>query len=205
MRRLRRRDAAAVAVAPRRGGGQAPGDAATERPTRWKRGSAGFVWAPARTAKRSRRVVLGKSPLAALLLTSMIEWFTQAHYVEHVRGGEGSWMGLFRDILKFHWIDEKRHARLDFVAHRGDRGPGSRTRTASRAVNKGLELGGAVDELLARQVDLDIQCLAARALGEPSPQRSTEGDPRRPTAGPTAGRSWCRGSSIPSSCASSAS
>ena len=31
------------------------------------------------------RVVLGTSQLTALLLTSMIEWFTQLHYVEHVR------------------------------------------------------------------------------------------------------------------------
>ena len=30
-------------------------------------------------------VVLGRSELTALLLTSMIEWFTQLHYVEHVR------------------------------------------------------------------------------------------------------------------------
>ena len=29
--------------------------------------------------------VLDTSPLTALLLTSMIEWFTQLHYVEHVR------------------------------------------------------------------------------------------------------------------------
>ncbi len=32
-------------------------------------------------------VVLEKSALTALLLTSLIEWFTQLHYVEHVRDG----------------------------------------------------------------------------------------------------------------------
>jgi hypothetical protein len=41
-------------------------------------------------------VVLGKSPLTALLLTSMIEWFTQLPYVEHVRDSE-ELDNLFRD------------------------------------------------------------------------------------------------------------
>jgi hypothetical protein len=54
-------------------------------------------------------LILGTSPLTALLLTSMIEWFTQLHYVEHVR--ERTELDeLFRDILRFHWIDESRHA-----------------------------------------------------------------------------------------------
>jgi hypothetical protein len=46
-------------------------------------------------------VVLATSPLTALLLTSMIEWFTQLHYVEHVRDGDDL-DRLFRDILRFH-------------------------------------------------------------------------------------------------------
>jgi hypothetical protein len=42
-------------------------------------------------------------------LTREIEWFTQLHYVEHVR--ERTELDeLFRDILRFHWIDESRHA-----------------------------------------------------------------------------------------------
>src|SRR3954468_20828289 len=57
-------------------------------------------------------VVLGKSPLTALLLTSMVEWFTQLHYLEHVRDREELDV-LFRDIVRFHWIDESRHAHLD--------------------------------------------------------------------------------------------
>jgi hypothetical protein len=55
------------------------------------------------------RVVLGKSPLAVLLLTSLIEWFTQLHYLEHVRDTEDL-DDLFRDILKFH-LDRRIAAR----------------------------------------------------------------------------------------------
>jgi hypothetical protein len=102
-------------------------------------------------------VVLDKSRLAALLLTSMIEWFTQLHYVEHVRDDE-ELDGLFRDILRFHWIDESRHARLDTLLI--DEVAGDLTlEERERAVDELLELGGAVDGMLAQQVELDIEAL----------------------------------------------
>jgi P-aminobenzoate N-oxygenase AurF len=107
-------------------------------------------------------VVLGTSPLTALLLTSMIEWFTQLHYVEHVRD-RAELDELFRDILRFHWIDESRHARLDSLLIdevASDLGPDER----EAAVDGLLELGGAVDGLLAQQVELDINALQ-RATG----------------------------------------
>ena len=105
--------------------------------------------------------MLGKSPLAALLLTSMVEWFTQLHYVEHVRDSE-ELDGLFRDLLRFHWIDESRHARLDTLLIdevAADLTPEQR----ERAVDELLELGGAVDGLLAQQLELDIEALARSA------------------------------------------
>jgi hypothetical protein len=103
------------------------------------------------------QVVLNTSPLAALLLTSMIEWFTQLHYVEHVRDREDL-DELFRDILRYHWIDESRHARLDtlLIAEvAADLTPEER----ERAVDELLELGGAIDGLLAQQLELDIEAL----------------------------------------------
>ena len=107
-------------------------------------------------------VVLGTSPLTALLLTSMIEWFTQLHYVEHVRD-RGELDGLFRDILRFHWIDESRHARLDTLLI--DEVAADLTADQrEQAIDELLELGGAVDGLLAQQVELDIDALA-RAAG----------------------------------------
>ena len=102
-------------------------------------------------------VVLGKSDLAALLLTSMIEWFTQLHYVEHVRDS-ADLDPLFRDILRFHWIDESRHAHLDSLLISeiaGDLTPQQR----EDAVDELLELGGAIDGLLAQQVEMDIEAL----------------------------------------------
>jgi hypothetical protein len=106
--------------------------------------------------------VLGTSPLTALLLTSMIEWFTQLHYVEHVRD-RGELDELFRDILRFHWIDESRHARMDSLLIdeiAAELTPDQR----EKAIDELLDLGGAVDGLLAQQIELDIDALG-RASG----------------------------------------
>jgi hypothetical protein len=102
--------------------------------------------------------VLATSPLAALLLTSMIEWFTQQHYTEHVRD-RGDLDELFRDLLRFHWMDESRHARLDSLLI----DEVAETLTAEereQAVDELLALGGAVDGLLAQQIELDLDALA---------------------------------------------
>jgi hypothetical protein len=104
-------------------------------------------------------VVLGKSPLTALLLTSMVEWFTQLHYVEHVRDSD-QLDGLFRDILRFHWIDESRHARMDSLLI-DEVADGLSADEREQAIDELLELGGAVDGLLGDQIELDIDALQA--------------------------------------------
>jgi hypothetical protein len=103
--------------------------------------------------------ILGTSPLTALLLTSMIEWFTQLHYVEHIRD-RAELDELFRDILRFHWIDESRHARLDtlLIDEIASDLPAD---DREKAIDELLELGGAVDGLLAQQAELDIDALQA--------------------------------------------
>jgi len=104
-------------------------------------------------------VVLGKSRLTALLLTSMIEWFTQLHYKEHVQD-DRDLDTLFRDILKFHWIDEAQHAKADSLLIEevaGQLTPEQR----EQAIDELLELGTAVDGLLANQVEMDIDALEA--------------------------------------------
>jgi hypothetical protein len=102
-------------------------------------------------------VVLDRSPLAALLLTSMIEWFTQLHYTEHVKD-RGELDELFRDLLRFHWIDESRHAHMDSLLI--DEVAGELTADQrEEAIDQLLELGGAVDGLLGQQIELDLDAL----------------------------------------------
>jgi len=108
------------------------------------------------------RVVLSKSRLCSYLLTSMIEWMTQMHYVEHVKD-RSELDGLFRDLVRYHWMDEAQHAKIDTLlideivreVSAADR---------EKAIDDLLELGGAVDGLLSQQADLDLESLE-RALG----------------------------------------
>jgi hypothetical protein len=103
------------------------------------------------------KVVLDTSALTALLLTSMIEWFTQLHYTEQVRD-RSELDELFRDILRFHWIDESRHARMDSLLI--DEVANELTADQrEQAIDQLLELGGAVDGLLGNQIELDIDAL----------------------------------------------
>jgi hypothetical protein len=105
--------------------------------------------------------VLATPPLTALLLTSMIEWFTQLHYTEHVKDG-AELDELFRDLLRYHWIDESRHARMDSLLL-DEVADGLSADERELAVDQLLALGGAVDGLLGDQVELDIDALQAAA------------------------------------------
>ena len=108
------------------------------------------------------RVVLSKSRLCSYLLTSMIEWFTQSHYLEHVRD-RSELDGLFRDLIRYHWMDEAQHAKIDsLLIDEITREISEKDRET--AVDELLELGGAVDGLLSQQADLDLESLA-HAIG----------------------------------------
>lgn len=105
------------------------------------------------------KIVLGQSKLCSLLLTSMIEWFTQLHYLEHVKGATDL-DGLFHDLLKFHWLDEAQHAKLDSLLM-DEVAQGMNADDREKAVDELLELGTAIDGLLSQQIDLNIASLEA--------------------------------------------
>ena len=108
------------------------------------------------------KVVLSKSRLCSYLLTSMIEWFTQTHYVEHVKD-RSELDPLFRDLVRYHWMDEAQHAKIDsLLIDEITREIGEEDR--EKAVDELLELGGAVDGLLSQQADLDLVSLE-KAIG----------------------------------------
>lgn len=56
--------------------------------------------------------VLAHPPLSVALVILQIEWMTQAHYLESVRGAPDL-DPLMKSLLKHHWIEEAGHARLD--------------------------------------------------------------------------------------------
>jgi hypothetical protein len=104
-------------------------------------------------------VVRSKSKLAVLLLIDIIEWFVQVHYTEHVLN-KTELDGLFRDLLKYHWLDEAQHAKMDtmLIAEMVEDTTRAERETA---VDEVLELGGAIDGLLQQQIGMNIDALEA--------------------------------------------
>jgi len=104
-------------------------------------------------------VVRSKSKLAVMTLIDIIEWFVQVHYTEHVLD-KTELDGLFRDLLKYHWMDEAQHAKLDtlLIAEMVEDMPMAEREAA---IDEVLELGGAIDGLLQQQIGLNIDALQA--------------------------------------------
>ena len=92
-----------------------------------------------------------------MLLTAIIEWFTQLHYIEHVRD-DSDLDALFRDLLRFHWLEESQHAKLDTLLI-GEVAEELTLEEREAAVDEVLELGGAIDGLLAQQIGMNIEAL----------------------------------------------
>lgn len=58
--------------------------------------------------------VLSQPSLGVALMILHIEWMTLDHYVASVRG-TGAIDPMFRDLLRFHWLEESQHAKMDWL------------------------------------------------------------------------------------------
>ena len=65
-------------------------------------------------ANEVARAVLSKSTWAVLALTCHIELFTQAHYRESMECDD-ELSDLYRDVFRFHWLEECQHAVMDEI------------------------------------------------------------------------------------------
>jgi len=127
--------------------------------------------------------VLGKSTWAVLGLTLHIELFTQVHYKESIEPDENV-SGLFKDVFLYHWKEESQHAIMDEMEWlRENRKLDAHER--DRAVDDLIELVGAVDGLLQRQAEADVDYfLSIRA------RRIDDGQLERLRAGLLAAYRW---------------
>ena len=125
-------------------------------------------------------VVRSKSKLAVMVLTAIIEWFTQLHYIEHVRD-DGDLDGLFQDLLRYHWLEEAQHAKLDTLLI-GEVAEQMTLEEREAAIDEVLELGGAIDGLLAQQIGMNIDALE-RATGRTFTADEKERDHSQHAAG----------------------
>lgn len=98
-------------------------------------------------------VVLGKSTWAVMVLTLHIELFTQTHYRESIDSDE-TVSALYKDIFKYHWMEESQHAILDEIElRRVDAGLSANDR--DKGVDDFIDLVGAVDGILVGQAQAD--------------------------------------------------
>jgi hypothetical protein len=113
------------------------------------------------------RMILGKSTWAVLALTLMVEIVTQAHYRETIKNGEGV-SPLYKDVFRYHWIEECQHAILDELEwRREDRNVSADER--HQAVDELIELAGAIDGILQDQAKSDASYFL-EAVGRPMSQ-----------------------------------
>ncbi|MEM7309906.1 MAG: hypothetical protein AAF682_24740 [Planctomycetota bacterium] len=111
------------------------------------------------------QTILAHSRLSVLLLTSMLEWLTQAHYLrffERERAGDDL-DPAFKQLFRLHWVEEAQHARLDTLETL------AATERASadereHALTELTELLGALRGLLVEQAGLDV-CSLEAAIG----------------------------------------
>lgn len=103
--------------------------------------------------------VLAHHPFGVALSILHIEWMTQSHYLHSVRQATDI-DPAFKDLLRFHWMEEAQHAKLDTLVTHAI----AETLDASER-RKGWEGYLAILELLegglAQQVELDMESFRA--------------------------------------------
>ena len=108
------------------------------------------------------RAVLSHRPLAVALAILHIEWMTQRHYLESVRD-DGALDPQFRNLLRFHWMEEAQHAKLDtLMVETMAEACSERDRRA--ALEDYAEIGAFLDGGLGQQVAFDVDSFE-RATG----------------------------------------
>ena len=99
------------------------------------------------------RAVLGKSTWSVLALTAMIELFVQMHYEQSIAPQDGL-CPLWKDVFKYHWMDEAQHVVLDELEWVSENRRIT-MRQWEQAVDDLIALAGAVDGILQAQAASD--------------------------------------------------
>lgn len=100
------------------------------------------------------RAVLSKSTWAVLALTCHIELFTLLHYRSSIEP-EQDIDPLWKDVFRFHWLEESQHAILDELEWKREDGRID-SNQRDRSVNDLIELVAAVDGILQAQSQADV-------------------------------------------------
>ena len=108
------------------------------------------------------RAVLSHHPLGVALAILHIEWMTQRHYVESVRD-DGGLDPQFTRLLRYHWMEEAQHARLDTLIVTS-LARACRERDLRAGIEDYAKIGAFLDGGLVQQVAYDVESFE-RAVG----------------------------------------
>jgi hypothetical protein len=111
------------------------------------------------SAVQVAEVIMSKSPIAVMVLTLHIELMTQQHYTECIKDNTQI-DPFFASLLRFHWLDESQHAKLDALELE-KLAVMAAPEELEQAVDQYLEILGAFDGLLQQQAEMDIASLSA--------------------------------------------
>lgn len=103
-------------------------------------------------------VIMQKSPIAVMVLTLHIELMTQQHYTECIKD-DSLLDPFFASLLKFHWLDEAQHAKLDALELEKLVLQATQEEI-EQAISEYLEILQAFDMLLGQQTDMDLKSLS---------------------------------------------
>src|SRR5690606_6422711 len=110
-------------------------------------------YAPTTDPNEFARAVLDKSTWAVLALNCQVELFTQIHYRESIEPDE-ELSDLYRDVFRFHWVEECQHAIMDEIGwSREDRKLSPQER--EHALDELIELLELLDDVLRSQSAAD--------------------------------------------------
>ena len=115
--------------------------------------------------------VLDHEPLSVAMFVLMVEWMTQSHYVDSVRGNSAL-DPLFANLLRCHWIEEAQHAKLDTLMVL-TLAEGRTEAQLAEAVDGLLDIGGFLDAGFKQQSMFNTAALE-RAIGRKLPEADRE-------------------------------
>ena len=103
------------------------------------------------------KAVLAHHPLSVALLILQVEWMTQRHYLESIRGNQ-ELDEQFKSLLRHHWMEEAQHAQLDTLMVEA-LAANCDARQIEQAVDGYLEIGGMFDGAFKQQAAFDLDAL----------------------------------------------
>jgi hypothetical protein len=106
-----------------------------------------------------RAEVLKQEPLSVALVILMIEWMTQAHYLEMIKD-DNDLDPLFKSLLKHHWMEEAQHAKLDTLIVEA-LAEGRSEDQIQKAMDGFFEIGAFLDSGLEAQATFNLDALEA--------------------------------------------